>query len=901
MTIRNLEGAVNPKSIAVIGASDRDGSVGQMVMKNITEGGFSGHIWPVNPKYKTVAGLACHGSIAELPDAPDFAVIITPAPTVPGIITQLAERGCRAAVIITAGLTSANGLKQAMLDAAKPYLFRIIGPNTIGLLVPTAGLNASFSHIAPEPGSIALLSQSGAIVTSLIDWAAEKSIGFSQIVSLGDMADVDVGDYLDLLAGDFATKAIVLYLESIPEPRKFMSAARAAARVKPVIAVKSGRHAEAAKAAQTHTGALSGADRVTDAALRRAGILRVRDLDSLFGATETISRYKPLTRARTAIVTNGGGAGVLAVDQLMDRGSVLADISDETIRVLDEALPSNWSRANPIDIIGDAPAERYVAAVKAAAADPEVDVIIVMNCPTALASPVEAARAVAELAQKGLINGKPVLACWLGGKTARLGWALLEEAGIACFDTPAEVAAAVSYLVDWSRAQAQLMRVPESRTHQKDGHRGKVQAIFEAVAKDGRAMLTEPEAKAAIAAYGIEVPETLVARTLKDVEAMARTILESSPRMAIKLLSRKISHKSDIGGVVLNVETPKQARAAASAIKKRLQERHAGMTPDGFSLQPMIERKQANELILGVNRDSAFGPVILFGAGGIAVEVMDDTAIGLPPLDTVLAGDLVDATRIGRLLAGFRDRKPADRQAILSALIALSDMIVDFPCILSMDINPLLADSDGVIALDARIQIEPGRVDESGPNPDLAIRPCPAGWETTVNVDDQDWIMRPITPADVSLYPDFLAKIAPDDIRFRFLAPRKHFPDQMLLRLTQLDYDREMAFLLLDGASGALAGIARLSADPDREKAEYAILVRSDLQGRGLGWALMQQLIVYATADGLKQIEGLILKDNTRMIDMCRAIGFRLHESSSQADVVFATLDLPADSILPAK
>ena len=415
MTIRNLEYAVHPKSVAVVGASVVVGSVGRVVMNNIVAGGFEGEIFPVNPKYRDVCGRRCFATVADIPDVPELAIIITPPDTVPGLVRELGEKGTRVVVVITAGLTRENGLQQMMLDAAKPFLLRIVGPNTVGLMLPPAKLNASFAHMAADPGGIALLSQSGAIATSLVDWAAGNHVGFSQIVSLGDMADVDVADYLDLLAGDAKTRAIVMYLESIPHPRKFMSAARAAARLKPVVAIKPGRHAEAAKAAATHTGALSGADRVVDAALRRAGILRVQGLAELFDATETISRFPPLERARVGIVTNGGGAGVLAVDQLMDCGGELAELSGETIALLDASLPQNWSHANPVDIIGDAPAERYCGAVLAVAEAPETDALLVMNCPTGLASPVEAATAVASLVKSGMIQRQAASHLLAGG------------------------------------------------------------------------------------------------------------------------------------------------------------------------------------------------------------------------------------------------------------------------------------------------------------------------------------------------------------------------------------------------------------------------------------------------------------------------------------------------------
>ena len=892
MTIRNLEHAVRPRSVAVFGASVRPGSVGRVVIENIVNGGFEGDIWPVNPKYGEVFGLRCYRDARKLPGVPDLGVIMTPPETVPGIVSELGAKGCRAAVVITAGLTRENGLRQAMLDAARPNLFRIIGPNTVGLMIPSARLNASFAHMAAKPGNIALLSQSGAIATSLVDWAADNDVGFSHVVSLGDMADVDVGDWLDMLAGDAKTHAVVMYLETIPNARKFMSAARAAARIKPVIAIKSGRHEAAAKAAATHTGALSGADRVVDAALQRAGILRVDGLGELFDAAEITARFAPLTRARVGIVTNGGGAGVLAVDRLIDCQGDLAELSPATIERLNAMLPPTWSHANPVDIIGDAPAERYKAAVEAVAADPGTDVVMVLNCPTGLASPAEAARAIAGLASAGRIGGKPIVSCWLGEHTAAEARRILQRAGVASLETPADAANAISYLADWSRAQRALMRVPSSRSDDVAGDSGAVLALFRKVAKEGRRMLTEPEAKAVLAGYGIPVPETIVARSPAEAGTAGARLLKTSRKVVVKLLSKAISHKSDIGGVVLNIETAEGAEEAARSIEGRVRDNAPDADMEGYAVQPMVVRKHALELILGVNRDPIFGPVILFGAGGVAVEVMDDTAIALPPLDDVLADDLIGRTRIGRLLAGFRDRKPADRRAIAAALDGLSQMIVDFPCIVSVDINPLLADAEGVIALDARIEIDPDAVEQKGPNPALAIRPYPASWEKDIVAGGIRYQIRPIKPADIGLYPAFLAKVSPDDIRLRFLAPRKTFDDDMLKRLTQLDYDRDMAFVALESATGALAGVGRLSCDPDRAKAEYALLVRTDLQGHGLGWTLLRQIVDYARTEAIGRIEGVVLSENEKMLSMCREFGFSLAHDAGQPGLARATLDL---------
>jgi len=892
MTIRNLEFMSRPRSVAVIGASDREGSVGGVVLKNILDGGFEGPVYPVNPKYRKVMGLACYASAADLPEAPDLAVIVTPPQTVPGVVGELGARGVKAAVVITAGINKTNGLRQKMLDAARPHLLRILGPNTVGLMIPPLKLNAGFAHMAAAPGDIALLSQSGAIATSLIDWAAGRGIGFSHIVSLGDMADVDVADYIDMLAGDGRTRAIMLYLESVPHPRKFMSAARAAARIKPVIAIKPGRHEQAAKAAATHTGALSGADRVVDAALRRAGILRVGGLAELFDAVEIVARFPPLKRVRVGIVTNGGGAGVLAVDQLMDIGGELAELAPETIEMLNAGLPPTWSHANPVDIIGDAPAERYGAALKAVAADRNVDAVLVLNCPTGLASPLEAAQGVAAVVDKGRIDGKPVLACWLGEHTAEPARKVLRAAGIATFETPAEAASSIGYLDGWSKAQAALTRVPASGSADIAGRIDEVRAIFRGAAAEGRTILTEPEAKSVLAAYDVTVPRILEARSPAEAEEHAAHLLKEWERVVVKLLSKAISHKSDVGGVVLNIETAKAAREAAEAIEARVRKVRPDADIEGYAVQPMVKMKHAHELILGVSRDPIFGPVVLFGAGGVSVEVVDDTAIGLPPLDDVLGEELIERTRIGRLLAGFRDRAPADRAAILRSLNAVSQMVVDFPCIAGIDVNPLLTGPEGAVALDARIELDLSRIEEEGPNPDLAIRPYPSGWEKTFTSQaGEEYTLRPIRPADIALYPDFLQCVSADDIRLSFLGYRRAFPDEMLKRLTQLDYDREIAFVAIR-ADGALAGISRLSADPNHESAEFGLLVRSDLQGQGLGWALMTHLIDYGRADGLSRIEGIMFDENDRMIGLARDLGFVIHDHPDDSTLELAVLEL---------
>ncbi|HVY50675.1 MAG TPA: bifunctional acetate--CoA ligase family protein/GNAT family N-acetyltransferase [Devosia sp.] len=872
MSILNLDSTLAPASIALIGASPREGSVGRVVLQNVRAGGFSGPVYPVNPKHDEVLGLKCYGKIADLPEPPDIAVIMTPAPAVPDIVRDLGARGTRVAVVLSAGATVANGLRQSMLEAARPSGLRVIGPNTIGLLSPRVGLNASFTHLAPAMGSLGLISQSGAIVSSIVDWAAAESIGFSQIFSLGDMADVDVGDCINLLAADDRTSAILMYLESVPAPRKFMSAARAAARIKPVIAVKPGRHAEAARAAATHTGALAGADRVIDAALRRAGVIRVGDLADLFDAAEVTGRYRPMQSARLGIVTNGGGAGVLAVDQLIDDGAALATLAAGTLATLDAALPATWSRANPVDIIGDAPPERYRAAIRAVAADPNVDALLVMNCPTALADPSAAAAAVAAEVRNGTIAGKPLLACWLGRKAAGPAREILQAAGIGNFESPSEAARAVALLTRWSTLRDQLQRVPPDHGDPLFD-REAARAVLSSVASERRTLLTEDEAKALLAAYGVPTPHTIVAPDDAAVEAAARDELKSASAVVVKIRSKSVSHKSDVGGVALDLKTPEEARAAAAGMVRKLAAAAPGAKLDGFTVQPMI-RRAGEELIVGLSTDPQFGPVVLFGAGGTAVEVVGDTATGLVPLDDVLAADLIDRTRVSKLLAGYRDRPPANRQAILDVLAAVSQIAIDFPMVVGIDINPLLADSDGVMALDARVEIDPARAALLPPNPALVIRPYPSAETKIVPFEGGDVLVRPIKPSDAALYPDFLAHITPEDMRLRFLVPTRSLSHATLIQLTQLDYDRDIAFVALRQPAGDLAAIARYASDPDGIRAEFGVLVRSDLKGRGMGRMIMQTLVEYARRQGLEELFGRVLRDNAMMLSLCEELGF---------------------------
>jgi acetyltransferase len=559
-------------------------------------------------------------------------------------------------------------------------------------------------------------------------------------------------------------------------------------------------------------------------------------------------------------------------------------------------LPAAWSNGNPVDILGDADGERYVAALEALGKDRGADVLMALNCPSAMASSTETARALTGRLTRGTLGRKPVLTCWLGGATAREGADVLRQAGIASYATPAAAAAAVGHLTDWGRAQAGLLSVPDRsveealRSTPADA-RERVAAIFAAVAAEGRSRLTEPEAKAAIAAYAVPVPEIRRAASVAEVAAVAGEMLEAWPRVVVKLVSRTVQHKSDVGGVVLNVETVRQAEEAARGIAERAACADPPAELDGFAVEPMIQRPEARELILGVGADPVFGPTILFGSGGLDVEVVSDTAVALPPLDASLAADLIAHTRVGRLLAGYRGTAPADPAALQGALISLSHMIEDFPCLRALDVNPLIADAEGVLALDAGIEIDPNDMGRARPNPDLSIRPYPSEWRRDVPLKGGSFEIRPVRPADALLYPEFLARLSPEDIRMRFMAPRHHFPEEMTLKFTQLDYDRDMAFVAI-AEDGSMAGVSRMSTEPSGKSAEYALLVRTDMQGRGLGSTLMRQLADYARAAGVEVLEGIILSENRGMLRLVEGLGFRNHPDPDESGVMQSRLAL---------
>ena len=894
MSIRNLDALFAPSSIALIGASNQPGSVGSVLAKNLFEGGFEGPVVTVNPRERAIRSSLNYRSVSDLPLDPDLAVITTPPKPVPGLIAELGDRGCRAAIVITAGFgegEQAEGqtLMQAMLDAARPWLLRIVGPNCLGVMSPHSGINASFAHLAPLKGDIAFVTQSGAVATSVLDWASSRGIGFSKVVSLGSMSDVDFGDMLDYLALDPGTRSVLLYIEAVTHARKFLTAARMAARTKPVFVVKAGRSAAGAKAALSHTGALAGSDAVYDAAFRRAGMLRVRTLQELFHAVGTLATGVRVDGDRLAILTNGGGIGVLAVDHLADERGRLAELSQETLSRLDALLPGPWSRGNPVDILGDAKGDRYAGALEALLGDPGADAILVMNCPVAVADSLEAARAV--VASLGTHQHAPVLTCWLGDGAAAEARHLFASRKIPSYDTPEQAIQAFRHLGRYRRNQQLLMETPPDVSNLISIDRAKADAIIDTVLRNDRTVLTEPEAIAVLAAYGIPTVDSIVARDPVEAGKAAQTL--GFP-VVLKILSRDISHKSDVGGVHLNLNSRDAVSRAAEEMLVNVRRTTREVTIDGFNVQKMIRRRAAHELIAGVSEDSVFGPVILFGEGGTAVEVIGDRSVGLPPLNLLLASDMIRATRISRLLQGYRDRPAADLDAIALTLVKLSHLVTTLGRVVELDINPLLADASGVVALDARIVVRPGGREERP----LAIRPYPQQLEREIETrSGQRLKLRPIRPEDEKAVVDMLRRSSREDLRMRFFGTLKDFDHPFAARLTQIDYDREMAFVALGPDSPEILGAVRLSADPDRENAEFAVMVRSDMKGTGLGYALMAQILDYARKSGVHRIFGDVLKENERMLRMAREFGFTVLPAERGADAVTVEIVIAAEPV----
>jgi len=881
----SLDPIFKPRSVAVLGASATPGSVGAILMRNLLLNPFGGVVYPVNPKRHAVQGVRCYPDLASLPEVPELALIATPAATVPELVAQCAERGVAAGIIISAGFSELGPQGRALeqqLRAARGKM-RLVGPNCLGVIHPPSNLNASFAASMARPGKVALLSQSGAICTSILDWANQKHLGFSSFVSVGAMVDVDFADLIDYFADDPHTSSIILYMESIGDVRKFLSATRSAARTKQVIVVKSGRHEAGAKAAASHTGALAGADAVFEAAFRRAGCLRVTTIPDLFNMSEILSTQPAPRGPALAILTNAGGPGVMATDELMTLGGVLAPLSETTLATLNAALPPYWSHANPIDLLGDATGQRYAVAVEACLADEGIEGVLVLLTPQAMTDPTEVAQRLARLTP----THKPLLACWLGGSLVREGRDLLSRAGISTFDSPEAAIRAFLHMVQYRRNQELLYEAPAAFPEDWQPDLAAARALLDSLRAAGRSLLDEVEAKALLRAYGLPVVPTHAAASADEAVQQAETL---GYPVVLKLLSRTITHKSDVGGVRLNLANEAAVREAFAAIRDSVTQAVGASAFQGVSVQPMI-RDKGYELIVGSSLDVQFGPVILFGAGGVLVELLHDSALALPPLNRSLARRLMERTRIYQILQGVRGQAGVDLAALETLLVRFSQLLCDCQEIAEVDLNPVLATPAGLFVLDARVLLT-----LSGPRPRLAITPYPNQYIAPFTLRDGTKVtVRPIRPEDESLLIEMHARHSEHTIRMRFFSLVKTLTRDSLIRLCHLDYDREMALIAVEATEQGprCLGVSRYYLDPETGIAEFAVVVGDAHQRQGLGRHLLSRLIDLARERGVRRLEGQALAENAPMLALTASLGFVVQQPAG-VEVVRVVRDLAA-------
>jgi acetyltransferase len=880
-----LQPLLAPRSVALVGATERPGALGEILHRNLKAAHPGGELYAVNPKHGTLFGAKAYARLADLPAKPDLAVIVTPARTVPGLVRDAAATGTRAAAVLTSGFAEAGEegkrLQAEMLEAAREGGVRLLGPNCLGLIRTDVGLNATFARSYAHAGNLALVSQSGAMCTAMLDWAWAASVGFSSVVSLGGAADIDFGEVLDFLVADEATHAILMYVEGVRDARRFVSALRAAARAKPVIALKVGRFRSGSRAATSHTGALAGSDAVFEAALRRCGTVRVKTYTQLFAAARLLAGGVLPRGERLAIVTNGGGPGVVAADSAAENGVPLAELAPGTLAALDAALPPQWSRANPLDIIGDAPPERFAAATKAALADPGVDALLVLYSPVAVTSPQQAADAVA-LAARG--RTKPVLAGWLGDIHPNEPRRALDAAGIANFYTPENAVEAFAFVCAYRRHQRELLQVPPAlHAHEAVPDLATATAVRDVALAEGRTLLNEDEAKRLLAAFGLPVPASVLAHTREEALEAARRI--GFP-VVLKIRSPDLTHKSDVGGVRLSLQSADMVASAWDDMMRHVRALRPDARVDGALVQPMLRYEHSREVLVGVATDPVFGPVISFGAGGIAVEAVRDTALALPPLNAPLAHELMARTRVHRLLGAYRNVPAADLEALCGVLNGVSRMVCLLPWLAEMDLNPVLAHPGGAIIADARIVIDPQRRVAPPRYGHMAIHPYPAELEETIALADGTRLeLRPMRPEDAAAEQRFFHCLSERSRYQRFMQQMQQLPPALLARFTQLDYDRELALVALHG--GEFIAVGRYAPNPDGETAEFALTVADAWQGKGLGRALLERLCRTARNAGYRALYGHILSANRGMLDLASRLGFSdEHRDGGEVTVV---------------
>ncbi|NOS97447.1 MAG: bifunctional acetate--CoA ligase family protein/GNAT family N-acetyltransferase [Methylotenera sp.] len=885
MSQHHLTPLFAPQSVAVFGANDRIDAVGQVVFQNMLQSGYQGKLYAINPNHAEVQGCKAYASIAEITEVVDLAVIATPASSVPDIIEACGLHKVKVAIIISAGFGETGDagklLEASVLAKARQYGIRLIGPNCLGVLCPDIGLNATFNKGTAIAGNIAFISQSGALCTAILDWANANDVGFSRVVSMGASVDVDFGEILDYLISDTKTRSILLYIEGIHDARSFMSSIRAAARIKPVILVKVGRHAAASKAAISHTASIVGSDDAFDAAVRRAGVVRVQTITQLFSAAKALSCGFDPTGNRLAIVTNGGGPGIMATDYAIDLGLVMATLSDHTIETLNQVLPPTWSHGNPVDIVGDAQADRYQHAIKACLEDPNVDGVLTILTPQAMTKPLEVANGVIELTNQ---YKKPLLTSWMGEAQVAEARATFNRAKKPSFRNPESAVDVFSFLSAYHKNQKLLMQMPGPISHHLVPDVESARMIIEGALQEQRKVLGEMESKALLSAFHIPSAQTMVARSPNEALLIAQQL--GFP-VVMKINSPDITHKSDVGGVLLNLSNAMEVRAAYHSIIDSVKRKRPEAHINGISIQPMIVKPNGRELMVGVTNDPVFGPVITFGAGGTMVEIMGDRSVTLPPLNTLLVKDLIHNTHVAKMLGSYRNMPPVNMEALESVLLRVSEMVCELPMLMEMDINPLILDENGVLAADARIVVD-ARPPSADRYAHMAIYPYPthlvSNWQLA---DGTDVVIRPIRPEDVWLVQDFVKNLSEESRYFRFMKSVEALSETLLVRFTQIDYSREMALIAVrnENDKEIELGVTRYAINPDGESCEFALVVADSMRGTGLGQKLMTALIEIARTKGLKRIEGEVLKNNASMLKLMKRLGFTVVVNSEDASI----------------
>ncbi len=886
-----LDSFFNPRRIALIGVSINPNSVSGKVLTNLVGSGFKGVVYPINPSSEAVMGIPCYPDLKSLPKVPDLAIVCTAASQVPSTIDECGKTGIRNIIIISAGFKEAGETGKKLENEIKACLkkydgMRILGPNCLGMIVPGINLNASFSAGMPKTGNIAFISQSGALCTSVLDWAIEKKIGFSYFVSIGNAIDIDYSDLIDFIGEDDKTKSIILYIESVTQARKFMTAARSFARSKPIVAYKAGRFPESAKVAASHTGAMAAEDAIYDAAFRRMGVARVFDIGDIFDVVELISRNKIPKGPRLGIVTNAGGPGVMATDALIAENGMLAELGEETFSKLNASLPEYWSKGNPVDVLGDANSKRIGKAVQIMIEDKEIDAVLVILTPQAMTNPTATAL---ELTKISADNKKPLLAAYLGGEKMREGVRILNDNGVPVYSTPEQAVRAFMSLVAYSRNLVTLYETPEDINVNFSPDRMKLRRSFDKLIPETTNILSEDLSKSVLETYGIMTAKPRKAKTADDAVRLADKM---GYPVVIKIDSDDITHKTDVGGVVLNIEDSDLLKLSYNRMMNVVKEKMPSARINGVTVQPMIKQKDSVEMILGIKKDETFGTVILAGMGGTGAELFKDRSIGFPPLNESLAYRMLESLKIFPLLKGYRGSAPANIDKLVETLIRLSYLAADYPEITELDINPLLVSASGTVALDARVVVDKSiKPDTAKAYSHLAIRPYPEEYVKKVELQDGTNVMfRPIKPEDEPMWIDMLASCSKESIYSRFRYFFQWASHEVAARYCYIDYDREIAIVaeLGEGDSKKLIGVGRLIADPDHETVEYAILITDAWQNKDLGGMLTDYCFEIAKKWGLKKIVAQTTSDNKRMISVFEKRGFSVEVDprSSLVEVV---------------